>query len=296
VLVGNLSTNGSARISGADRSYVFSAATNGYVQESLIGIGRGAWACNDTDSGTVSVSYQGDVVVPAWPDCCLEGPVNEDGLALLVFRNDSPQPVVVGLRQMTDTGDLLDGGNAYRRVLPACNACPEYDLSPRRRCNDAAVAYGVAADPGLYTLHIQYEGADVPDLQVSLTVSANTAYDLCYFVNVDRDGSAVPGLAFTGPIQVHAALSTTTCTGGTVQIVATVTDANGYGVPGAAVAGHVQYTTTGHDFGFPTTNNAGTTSTSVDTGNPGGGYTVVWTVTASAGGFSATTTTTCYAP
>jgi hypothetical protein len=103
-----------------------------------------------------------------------------------------------------------------------------------------------------------------------------------------------PGLA--GPISVSASLSTQTCTGGTVRITVLVTDANGVGVHDAAVTGHVQYKTTGHDFGFPGTDSTGHTSTSVDTGRPRGGYDVVWTVTVSAGGFTATTATICFAP
>jgi len=54
--------------------------------------------------------------------------------------------------------------------------------------------------------------------------------------------------------------------------------------------------TTGHDFGFPATDASGHSSASVDTGRPRGGYDVVWTVTASAAGSTASTTTSCYAP
>jgi hypothetical protein len=106
--------------------------------------------------------------------------------------------------------------------------------------------------------------------------------------------SSPPGIS--APLSVTVTLSTGTCRGGTVSIVVTVLDGAGNPVAGANVTGYVQYRTTAHSFAFPPTNSAGRTSTSVDTGRPRGGYSVVWTVTATIGNLSGTGTTTCYAP
>ncbi|MHB8574139.1 MAG: hypothetical protein ACYDCQ_02295 [Dehalococcoidia bacterium] len=190
VMVGNPSTNGSARIQGADRTYGFSAVTNSYIEERLIGIGRGAWACNDSHSGTVTVTYAGDLATASWPNCCSPQPISERGLSLLIFHNDSPSPIIVGLRQITESGDVLDPGEYFIHVVPACSACPEY--ATHSACGSAAVAYSIDVDPGLFTLHIQSDGVSVPDLQVSITVEGNMSYDLCYFVDANRPQKSLP--------------------------------------------------------------------------------------------------------
>ncbi len=105
-----------------------------------------------------------------------------------------------------------------------------------------------------------------------------------------------PSTGIAGPLALSASLSTSTCTGGNVRVTVVVTDANGRGVAGATVTGNVQYKTTGHSFSFPATDVSGSTSTTIDTGRPRGGYNVVWTFTASAGGLSTSGSTTCYAP
>jgi len=75
-------------------------------------------------------------------------------------------------------------------VIPACDACPEY--ANHGSCSTAAVAYSVDADPGLYTLHIQSEDANVPDVQIGISVDANTSYGLCYFVDANRPTKNLP--------------------------------------------------------------------------------------------------------
>lgn len=104
------------------------------------------------------------------------------------------------------------------------------------------------------------------------------------------------GGAVAGPIVLSAALNTDTCAGGPVTLSASVTDANGAGVQGAMVSGSVKYKTTGHAFTFPVTDLVGNTSTRIDTGQPRGGYNVVFTVDASVGSFTGEIQTTCYAP
>ena len=100
----------------------------------------------------------------------------------------------------------------------------------------------------------------------------------------------------TGPISVSASLSPANCSGGMVTISATVTDAAGHGVTDASVNGTVQTQTTTMNFGFPSTTSAGTTSTMVSISQPTAGANVMWTVNASASGFSASTTVTCSPP
>jgi len=190
VMVGNPSTNGSARVTGAERIYVFSTALNNYVAGSLVGIGRGAWACNDTRTSTVSVAFTGDVLGANWPDCCNPHPINNRGAALMIFDNDSPAPIIVGARQMDANGDYLDTGDLIRGNLDACVTCPEY--TTHRSCSTDAVTSSISVEPGYYTLHIQSEDRNVPDLQTSIFASADTSYDLCYFVDATRPQKNLP--------------------------------------------------------------------------------------------------------
>ena len=190
VMVGNPSTSGSARVTGGERTYIFSTALNNYVAGSLVGVGRGAWACNDTRTSTVSVAFAGDVLGANWPDCCNPHPVNNRGAALMIFDNDSPAPIIVGARQMDTNGDYLDTGDLIRGNLDACVTCPEY--TTHRSCSTDAVTSSISVEPGYYTLHIQSEDRNVPDLQTSIFASADTSYDLCYFVDATRPQKNLP--------------------------------------------------------------------------------------------------------
>ncbi len=105
-----------------------------------------------------------------------------------------------------------------------------------------------------------------------------------------------PDTSPAGPLALAAALSVSTCSGGAVGVTVTVVDANGHGVPGATVTGTVIETTGSHSFSFPPTDANGVTTTTVDTGQPSGGYTVAWTFTASANGLTASGTGSCFAP
>jgi hypothetical protein len=175
----------SARVSGASRVYVYSAVAQSYTPETLIGIGRGAWACNDDQqSATVSVADQGDVLGAAWPDCCGPAAYVGNGKGLLVFRNDSPAPLIVALRQTNATGALLGGGALFDDIIPSCGTCPEY--SSHTLCSGDAVTHSVPVPPGTYILHLQSEGSNVPDLLADITVQADTSYGLCYFIGADR--------------------------------------------------------------------------------------------------------------
>jgi hypothetical protein len=186
VMVGNPSTKGSARVRGADRVFAFSALLNDYVPETLIGIGRGAWACNGAAPSTVSVAFEGDVLSAAWPDCCAPTPSSQGGQGLLVFQNDSPAPIIVGLRQIDQNGELLEGGVPLIGAVEPCTTCPEYGSGQHTACNNAAVTRSFAVPPGLYTLHIQSEAPNMPDLVASITVDPDTRYALCYFIPANR--------------------------------------------------------------------------------------------------------------
>jgi hypothetical protein len=184
VMVGDPSTKGSARISGAERTYIFSAALNTYIESNLVGIGRGAWACNDTRSSVVSVAFTGDELAINWPDCCAPVPSNSHGNGFLIILNDSPAPIILGLRQMDRNGDYLDGGDFVRGDSAACSTCPEYSTHPA--CSSDAVTNSIEISPGDYTLHIQADAPNAPDLQASVTIKANTTYRICYFLNKNR--------------------------------------------------------------------------------------------------------------
>jgi len=51
-----------------------------------------------------------------------------------------------------------------------------------------------------------------------------------------------------------------------------------------------------HSFSFPPTDANGVTTTTVETGQSSGGYTIAWTFTASANGLTASGTGSCFAP
>ena len=190
VMVGNPSTAASARVSGATRVYVFSTLLNMYIEEPLVGIGRGAWACNDNATSTmVMVTDEGDVLTADFPACCTPRPFAGAGRALLAFRNDSPYPLLAGLRQVDAVGQFMAVSTM------ACSACPEYTPAEHdaRGCSRYAVAGdSVALPPGQYLLHMQSDGPNVPDLQGVITLDANTSYQWCYYVSSTRPQKTLP--------------------------------------------------------------------------------------------------------
>ncbi len=172
VLVGNPSTRGSARVRGADRSYEFSVTLNQYVPTTLIGVGRAAWVCNDTHSGRVSVGYEGDQFGGVvWPDCCDDGPVSNQGQGLVVFQNASDAPLIVALRQTDANGDALTNGDGVRGVVRPSGLGSGCEGS-------AASTFSMA--PGSYTLHIQFDQPDTPDIQLDINIQPDHKYLFCY--------------------------------------------------------------------------------------------------------------------
>ncbi len=181
VLVGNPSMLASAVVKGAQRIYEFSPALNGYIETATIGAGRGAWACNDTRSATVTVT----AAVPAKkafvrPSLQTASP----GRVRITLLNVSHGPLVFGVRQMDATGDPAGDLNAAEAgTIPGCDACPEH-VDPKKG-GDICTAKTtpsriIMLPPGAYLLHLQFEQPAVPDLITTFTAAANTAYIACY--------------------------------------------------------------------------------------------------------------------
>jgi hypothetical protein len=190
-LVGNPSGRASAQVSGASRVLVYSALLQTYLSESLLGIGRGAWACNDAAQSTViSVANAGDVVGADWPSCCAPTPYPGNGDALLVFKNDSPAPLLLAARQSDANGLVLSNGGLVAASLSGCGACPEY--TDHTSCSSEAVTQSLPVPPGSYGLHLQSDDHNVPDLLATIQVQANTTYVLCYYIDANRPQQALP--------------------------------------------------------------------------------------------------------
>jgi hypothetical protein len=190
VLVGNPGTAASARVVGASRVLVWSPLLQSYVQQSLLGIGRGAWACNDTDAATqVSIEDQGDVLTATFPDCCRPQPYGGGGQVLLTVQNASPYPMTAGLEPIDAAGQTSPEATTWYAIEQACASCPEYDPSgpAAAECDQSAVEEQSFTVPaGRYLLHMQSDGPSVPDLQNVVDLQPDTAYHLCYYVSNQR--------------------------------------------------------------------------------------------------------------
>jgi hypothetical protein len=166
---------------------VFSPLLNGYTAETLLGIGRGAWACNDSAADEqVAVVDECEVLAVHWPTCCGPAPYAGAGNALLVFQNDSPYPLTFAAPPVDDQGNQVDNGILVHGLLRECGTCGEYAPDTHTRCAAGAETRSVVVPPGRYLLHIQSEGADVPDLQGVIDLQSNTSYALCFFATNDR--------------------------------------------------------------------------------------------------------------
>jgi hypothetical protein len=193
-MVGNPSASNSAQVVGADRVYVYSPVTSSYTQQTLLGIGRGAWACNDqaTDE-QVTIGTQGYVAGIPPPPCCNPTPQPPSGKAMITFTNDSPYPLSIALAQIDPltkaaTGTVVSGGST------PCSSCVEYDptVHNQQGCNPTAPTGSISAPPGRYLLHVQSEGRNVPDLQGVVDLQADVAYQLCYWISATRSTSNLP--------------------------------------------------------------------------------------------------------
>ncbi|GEM_PF-1605922 len=209
-MIGNPSVNASARVSGASRVYVYTPLTDSYTQQTLLGIGRGAWACNDTTTDqAVTITDQGDVTPIQFPACCNPQPFAGTGDAELDVVDDSPYPLIAALQQVDlATNSNLAGVAPYGGQLRGCGTCPEYDPAQHaaQGCSAAATDAGSLDLPaGLYLVHLQSEGPSVPDTQGYLNLQPNTAYKLCFFVS-----STHPQGNAAGPPAVPTGLRYTT--------------------------------------------------------------------------------------
>ena len=195
VMVGNPSTLGTARVTGADAVFSFSAVANQYVQGTWLGVGRGAWACNYSNATeTVTTAYDNSITTTdiGWPGCCDPQPVNNGGQAVVVFHNDTPSPLIAGMRQLDATGNAapLTLNNFFRSALSGCSSCPEYTQHPS--CNAAAPTDSASLAPGTYTLHLESDEHNVGDIQVTITLAPDTQYSVCFFLFADRAGNSQP--------------------------------------------------------------------------------------------------------
>ncbi len=192
-MVGNPGTSASAQVIGASRVYVFSAQLNTYLQQPVVGIGRGAWACNDTTiAAEVSVVEDNNAASVNWPVCCSPTSVSLNGSARLTLQNDSPYPLSYSLLPVDETGNvqvdanLIANGGAFNSI-EACPRCVEYQQPPGQAvCDQPGVSRTIELQPGRYVLHIQVEGPNITDLQDIITPQPDTSYDLCFFVRTDQ--------------------------------------------------------------------------------------------------------------
>lgn len=193
--IGNPSTKGSARVRGAERVFQFSAVSNRYIPTTLIGVGKGALACNDSRTSAVSVTYEGDTFAGVtWPDCCATGQVSNRGQALIRVQNASSAPMTVAIHQMDSSGSYLTGGVSVDTVANGCSSC-------QVSC-DSVAAQSFSLAPGYYTLHVQFDGSETPDIQLDAQFSADQQYLLCYHpsdtpVAVTSPPAATPSLTAT---------------------------------------------------------------------------------------------------
>jgi hypothetical protein len=101
----------------------------------------------------------------------------------------------------------------------------------------------------------------------------------------------------TGPLNIVGALDFHTCQGGPTHVSAVVSDNQGNGVSGATVTGTVQFFASDSTIAFPSTGADGFTETSFNSGDPWGGYYVVFSLhETDAANDQADTTVKCYAP
>ncbi|HZU75646.1 MAG TPA: hypothetical protein VFA70_02710, partial [Dehalococcoidia bacterium] len=187
MLVGNPSTSASARVMGADRVLTYSSLLSSYAATTLLPIGRGAWACNDSAAPeTVRVVAASEVLTLDWPGCCAPAPYAGGGQARLVFENDSPYPLTFAAPPIDAQGNQVDNGILPHGALVACGSCAEYAPGMHADCSGAAETASLTVPPGRYLLHLQSDAAGVADLQSAVDVQADTSYVICFFVTTDR--------------------------------------------------------------------------------------------------------------
>jgi hypothetical protein len=187
VMVGNPSTSASVRVLGADHVYVYSASTGSYTDENLLGIGRGAWACNGSAADEqVSVVDRGLVNPIDWPGCCDPEPYSGNGSALLIFNNASAYPLAFGGPPIDAQGNRIDNNVLINGVLPGCPSCSDVPAGGTPACGSTAESASVVVPAGRYFLHLQSDGPYVPDAQAAIDVKPGVSYAICFSVSADR--------------------------------------------------------------------------------------------------------------
>jgi hypothetical protein len=110
------------------------------------------------------------------------------------------------------------------------------------------------------------------------------------------DGAAVGPYVDYPPISVTASVDHAKCDGSPVSVTAVVTDAYGMPLADAVVTGVLQQTATWTNFAFPLTDDSGSATTAMNAGRPRGGGAAVFSVHATAGGYTADGAASCTAP
>lgn len=113
---------------------------------------------------------------------------------------------------------------------------------------------------------------------------------------VARTVPAGPTAPRGGTLSVALSLSQQLCSGGSVTVYATITTADGRSVRGATLTGTVALKDGSRDLRFAPSDAAGGSSATIDLGRPRGGYFLVWTVQAQAGGAGGAGSTYCRTP
>ena len=186
VMVGNPSTSSSARVTGADRSLVYSPLT-GYRDDTLLPVGYGAFVLSERGGRvTVSVSASDRPQVD-YPSCCRVGGGSFGGKAHIDILDDSSYALLYGVRAVNSDGSMpapVAGNYGYGEVAP-CPSCSDYSAAPAG-CRAAANMRTVEVTPGQYLIRLSTDGPLVPDIILVASLEANTRYYFCRWVAAGR--------------------------------------------------------------------------------------------------------------
>ncbi len=186
VMVGNPSTSGSARLTGVDQAFIYSALS-GYRADTLIPVGYGAFVLSNR-GGRITVSAgPADSPEVDYPACCRIGSGDYGGNAQIEILDDSPFALFYGVRAVAATGafPLATPNNYAYGAIAACTACDEY-TSPPAACRSSASMRTVDVAPGEYLIRLTTDGPRVPDIILQVTLEPNTHYYFCRWIGTGR--------------------------------------------------------------------------------------------------------------
>ncbi len=120
-----------------------------------------------------------------WPNCCDPLAYANNGQAQIVVINDSPYAESLGMIQVDAAGTVHADSIDFYESAAACNHCSEYPPGPHT-CDPNAPAFSINVPAGRYLFHLHSYGPDVADVQDTVTLDANTSYQICNYVLSDR--------------------------------------------------------------------------------------------------------------